>query len=43
MGKIEDLLDEARKGSADAMMSLGCAYADGQIVPHDYSQAVIWF
>jgi TPR repeat protein len=43
MGKIEDLVDEARKGSADAMMSLGCAYADGQIVPHDYSQAVIWF
>ena len=43
MGKIEDLIEEARMGSADAMMSLGCAYADGQIVPHDYSQAVIWF
>ena len=43
MGKIEDLIEEARKGSADAMMSLGNAYADGQIVPHDYSQAVIWF
>ena len=43
MGKIENLVEEARKGSADAMMSLGNAYADGQIVPHDYSQAVIWF
>jgi TPR repeat protein len=43
MGKIDDLIEEARKGSADAMMSLGCAYADGQIVPHDYSQAVTWF
>jgi len=43
MGKIEDLIEEARTGSADAMLSLGCAYADGQIVPHDYSQAVIWF
>jgi len=38
MGKIEDLIEEARTGSADAMMSLGCAYADGQIVPHHYSQ-----
>ena len=43
MGKIEDLIGEAREGSADAMFSLGNAYADGQIVPHEYSQAVIWF
>ena len=43
MAKIDDLIEEARKGSADAMLSLGCAYADGQIVPHDYSQAVTWF
>ena len=43
MGKIDDLIEEARKGSADAMLSLGNAYADGQIVPHDYSQAVVWF
>ena len=41
--KIENLVKEARKGSADAMMSLGCVYADGQIVPHDYAQAVVWF
>ena len=43
MGKIEDLIGEAREGSADAMLSLGNAYADGQIVPHDYTQAVMWF
>jgi len=43
MVKIEDLIEEARTGSADAMMSVGCAYADGQIVPHDYNQAMIWF
>jgi len=34
MEKMDDLLAEARKGSADAMLALGCAYADGVVVPH---------
>lgn len=39
---MDDLLAEARNGSADAMLALGRAYADGVVVPHDYSEAVIW-
>ena len=43
MSALDDLIRSAEQGDADAQLSLGGMYDNGEGVPQDYVQAVKWY